>query len=158
MPFSYISFMTALLAPRPYGGANQPNFEPPSLTPLRKPIAQSTIGVFSSAGLQLPSEPLLEETNDLSYRVIERATPLSELIVAHKTPVRKWAVDDPNVAFPRDRLVELEQEGVIGKLADRAVSMVGSITRFTELITETVPRIKEEFDSQGVDLVLLYPF
>ncbi|HVA25561.1 MAG TPA: glycine/sarcosine/betaine reductase selenoprotein B family protein [Chloroflexota bacterium] len=157
-PFSYIDFMSKLLAPRPYGGASQPNFDPPALAPLRKPVAQSIIGVFTSAGLQLPSEPLLEETNDLSYRLIDRDTPLSDLIVAHKTPVRVWAVEDANVAYPRDRLVELEQQGEIGKLAPKAVSMVGSITRFSELVADVVPKIKQEFDDQGVDLVLVYPF
>ena len=158
MPFSYIDFMSQLMAPRPYGGANQPNFPAPRLTPLRKPLSESTIGVFTSAGLQLASEPRLGTTNDLSYRLIPRDVPLSELVLAHETPVRIWAEEDRNVAFPRDRLEELECEGMIGRLANSAVSMVGSITRFTELLTETVPAIQREFDAQGVDLALLYPF
>lgn len=156
MPFSYVDFMTELMAPKPY--PRQPNFEAPRLTPLRKPVSESTIGIFTSAGIQSAAEPLLQETNDLSYRLIERETPLSELIVAHQTPVRVWALDDINVAFPRDRLVELEEEGVIGRLAPRAVSMVGSITMFEELLTKTVPAIKEEFEAQDVDLVFFFPF
>ena len=156
MPFSYVDFMTELMAPKPYPG--QPNFDPPRLTPLRKPVSESTIGIFTSAGVQLRTEPLLQETNDLSYRIIDRETPLSELIVAHQTPVRVWALDDMNVAFPRDRLAELEEEGVIGGLAPRAVSMVGSITRFDELLRKTVPAIKAEFEAQGVDLVFFFPF
>lgn len=36
--------------------------------------------------------------------------------------------------------------------------MVGSVSRFTELLKTTVPAIKEEFDRQGVDLVFLFPF
>jgi D-proline reductase (dithiol) PrdB len=125
---------------------------------LRKPISQSTIGIFTSAGIQLRHEPLLSETNDLSYRLIDRETPYSELTVAHQTPVRRWAIEDLNVAFPRDRLIELEAEGAIAKLAPKAVSMVGSISRYSELIRSTVPRIKAEFAGQGVDLVLLVPF
>jgi D-proline reductase (dithiol) PrdB len=156
LPFSYVQFMTELMAPKPY--PRQPNFAPPRLAPLRKPIAESTIGIFTSAGIQLRHEPLLSETNDLSYRLIDRETPYSELIVTHHTPVRTWALEDINVAFPRDRLVELEAEGMIGKLAPKAVSMVGSISKFTELIKTTVPRIKAEFDAQGVDLVFLFPF
>ena len=156
MPFSYVEFMTELMAPQPY--PRQPNFEPPRLAPLRKPISQLTIGVFTSAGVQSRGEPLMAETNDLSYRLIDRDTPYTELTVAHQTPVRTWALDDLNVAFPRDRLLELEAKGVIGKLAPKAVSMVGSISKFTELIRNTVPRIKAEFDAQGVDLVFLFPF
>jgi hypothetical protein len=76
----------------------------------------------------------------------------------HKTPVRLWATQDINVAFPRDRLIELEREGTIGRLASRSVSMVGSITKYTELIQKTVPAILNEFKSQQVDLVFLFPF
>jgi D-proline reductase (dithiol) PrdB len=156
MPFSYVRFMTDLMAPKPY--PRQPIFEPPRLTPLPKPISESTIGIFTTAGIQLRSDTLLAETNDLSYRLIDRGIPYSELTVAHQTPVRVWALEDLNVAFPRERLAELEAEGTIGRLAPRAVSMVGSITKFTELLQKTVPSIKEVFDAQGVDLIFLFPF
>ena len=156
MPFRYVDFMTQLMAPQPY--PTPPNFDSPKLTVLRKPISESTVGIFTSAGVQLRNDTPLAETNDLSFRLIPRDIPLSELVIAHQTPVRVWALEDLNVAFPRDRLAELEAEGTIGRLAPQAVSMVGSITRFTELIQETVPAIKEEFDAQGVDLVFLFPF
>ena len=156
MPFSYVQFMTELMAPKPY--PRQPVFEPPSLTPLRKPIRQSTIGIFTSAGIQLRSDTPLAETNDLSYRLIDRSVPYSELTVAHQTPVRVWALEDLNVAFPLERLVELEAEGTIGRLASRAVSMVGSITTFTGLLQKVVPAIQRELGDQGVDLLFLFPF
>jgi D-proline reductase (dithiol) PrdB len=156
LPFSYVQFMTELMAPQPY--PRQPNFAPPRLTPLRKPISESTIGLFTSAGVQVRGDDPLAETNDLSYRLIDRDTPYADLMIAHQTPVRTWALDDLNVAFPRDRLIELEAEGAIGKLAPKAVSMVGSISKFTELIKSTVPRVKAEFEAQGVDLVFLFPF
>src|SRR5262245_42184928 len=148
--------MTELMAPKPY--PRQPNFAPPRLAPLRKSVSESTIGIFTSAGIQLRNDIPLSETNDLSYRLIDRTTPYSDLTVAHQTPVRRWALEDLNVAFPRDRLIELEKENIIGKLAPKAVSMVGSIAKFTELIKTTVPAIKEEFDRQDVDLVFLFPF
>jgi D-proline reductase (dithiol) PrdB len=156
MPFAYVEFMKRLMAPQPY--PTPPNFQPPKLTPLRKPISESTIGIFTSAGVQLANDKPLGETNDLSYRLISRDWPLSEMVIAHKTPVRVWATQDINVAFPRDRLIELEREGTIGRLAPRSVSMVGSITKYTELIQKTVPAILNEFKSQQVDLVFLFPF
>lgn len=156
MPFSYVDFMKRLMAPEPYPAP--PDFPPPRLTPLRKPIEKSTIGIFTSAGVQHRDDQPMAETNDLSYRLIGRDVPLSDLMIAHRTPVRVWALEDINVAFPRDRLAELEAEGSIGRLASKAVSMVGSITRFSELVEKTVPAIKQEFDNQGVDLVFLFPF
>jgi D-proline reductase (dithiol) PrdB len=137
---------------------NRPVFDPPKLTPLRKPVTESTIGLFASCGAQLAEDPPLGETEDISFRLIHRDTPMSRLVVAHKTKVRKWAVEDLNVAFPLERMKELEAEGAFQRLAHTAVSMVGSIQRFTELVEQTVPAIKQVYDSQGVDLVFLFPF
>ena len=108
-----------------------PNFDPPALTPLRKPIAESTIGLFVSCGAQLASDPPLRETEDISFRLLPRDAPLDDLIVSHRTLVRKWAIDDLNVAYPIDRLKELEAEGTFRRLAHTNVSMVGSIERYS---------------------------
>ena len=159
MPFSYVEFITDELAQRgqQYHARQTPNFEPPRLAPLRKPVTESTIGVFTSAGVHRKHEPPFAETNDLTYRLIDRDVPLCDLSFAHMTAVRPWAEQDLNVAYPRDRLIELEAEGTIGRLAPKAVSMVGSITRYAELISDVVPKIKEEYDRQAVDLVFLFP-
>jgi D-proline reductase (dithiol) PrdB len=156
MPFMYVEYMTKLMAPKPY--PDQPRFDAPKLASLQKPIEECTIGVFTSCGAQLKDDEPLAETNDLSYQLLHRSVPLSELKVSHMTPSRKWAIEDLNVAYPRDRLVELEADGVFKKLASDAVSMVGSITLYAELLNDVVPRIKQEFDRQGVDLVLIFPF
>jgi len=135
-----------------------PEFDPPALTPLRKPVAESTVGLFVSCGAQLPEDPPLLETEDITFRLLHRDTPLARLIVSHQTLVRKWALEDLNVAYPIDRLKELEREGVFRRLAHTAVSMVGSIERYTELVEQTVPAIKAIYEAQGVDLVLVLPF
>ena len=155
MPFEFMPYLAELTGRpmQPY-----PVFDPPRLTPLRRPIAECTLGVFTSAGVRHRDQPPLAVTADLSYRLVERDWPLAELVVDHEAPVRGWAEQDLNVAYPRDRLLELEGEGVIGRLAPRAVSMVGSITQYTPLVEEAVPRIQAEFAAQGVDLVLLLPF
>jgi D-proline reductase (dithiol) PrdB len=155
MPFSMKKLMAELTG---RGPAAAPAFDPPNLTPLRKPVAESTVGLFVSCGAQLPGDPPLLETEDISFRLLHRDTPLSQLVLSHRTAVRKWAAEDLNVAYPLDRMKELEIEGVIERLAHTAVSIVGSIHRFTELIGTTVPAVKQIYDSQGVDLVLLFPF
>ncbi len=153
--FNWSPFMQEMLAPAPY--TPLPEFAPPRLTPLRKPIAQSTVGLISMAGVQRADEPLLGETNDLSYRLLDRDTPFSELTIAHQTPVRVWAEQDLNVVYPRDRLAELEADGTIGRFAQTSVSLVGSITRYGALLEETVPRIYDELAKQNVDFALLVP-
>jgi D-proline reductase (dithiol) PrdB len=153
--FNYVAFASDLIAPAPY--TPTPDFPPPVLTPLRKPLAESTIGLITLAGVQRKDEPRLGETNDLSYRIVERGTPFDELFVAHTTPVRVFAVEDLNVVYPHDRLIELEADGTIGAFAPRTISMIGSITRYGELVDETVPRIHAELERQGVDLAILIP-
>lgn len=155
MPFNFVEFMRRELPQRPL--AALPEFEPPFVTPLRKPLAQSTVGLFTSGGVQHRSDPPLGETNDLSYRLVHRDWAFSDLLQLHMTPVRVFAQEDLNVIYPRDPLVQLEREGTISRFAPWTVSMVGSITRYTELMTETLPKIEEEFDRQDVDLVLLVP-
>ena len=153
--FNYVDFASALIAPAPY--TPTPNFPAPDFTPLRKPIGGSTIGLVTLAGVQRRDEPRLGETNDLSYRIVRRGTPFDELFVAHTTAVRVFALDDLNVIYPHDRLIELESDGTIGRFADRAVSMVGSITRYGKLVDDTVPKIHAELTEQGVDLAILIP-
>lgn len=156
MPFMYVDFMTKLMAPKPY--PPQPVFAPPALSPLRQPIEESTIGLLTSCGAQLVDDLPMAETNDLSYRLLHRSVPLSKLRISHMTPSRKWALEDLNVAYPRDRLIELEERRVFKRLAPNAISMVGSITLYTELLNDVAPLIKAEFDRQEVDLALILPF
>ena len=155
MPFNYLAFMGELTGRprRPY-----PTFDPPQLTPLRRPLAESTVALFCSAGVRRRDDAPLAVTDDLSYRLVGRDVPYADLALDHETPVRIWAEQDLNVAYPRERLEELEAAGAIARLAPNAVSMVGSITRYTPLLQETVPRIADAFTAQGVDLVWLFPF
>jgi hypothetical protein len=51
--------------------------------------------------------------------------PSSAALFAHRTPIRAFALADPNVAYPRDSMIDLERSGVIGRYADHAISMVG---------------------------------
>jgi hypothetical protein len=153
MPYSFVRLIREL-------GRDiaRPQFDPPSLTPLRRPIAESTIGLFLSCGVQDPEDPPLGETEDISFRLVHRDIALSDLVMSHKTIVRKWADEDLNVGYPLDAMKELEADGTIGRLAHTAVSIVGSIERYTELMEQTVPAVKAVYESQGVDLVLLFPF
>lgn len=154
MPFDFYSFAHTIgLDPAPL-----PDMPPPERVPLTLPLGDATVGLFVSCGVRRSDDRPLGATNDLSYRLVPRDVPLGSLALDHESPVRAFAERDLGVAYPRDRLVELEKEGTIGRLADEAVSMVGSITQFDPLLLETVPRIVAELERQSVDLVLLLAF
>jgi hypothetical protein len=153
VPFSFVRLLNELGRDIP-----RPVFEPPALAPLRKPLAESTVGLFLSCGVQCVDDPLLAETEDITFRLVNRDVPREKLVMAHKTVVRKWADEDINVGYPIDAMRALEADGTIGRLAHTAVSIVGSIERYTELMEQTLPAVKAVYDAQGVDLVLMVPF
>jgi D-proline reductase (dithiol) PrdB len=155
MAFSYVEMM------RNFGlsdFAQVPNFEPAPPAALTTPLTKARVGLFASCGALLPSHRPFEAQNDFTFRLIPREVPVSEVTFMHPTPVRGFAEQDLNVAYPRDRLLELEQADVIGELASHAVSMLGSITTYTALAQQTIPMIAETFRDMRVDVVLLIPF
>jgi D-proline reductase (dithiol) PrdB len=135
-----------------------PVFDPPQLTPLSVDLADATVGLLVTCGAYYPDQQRLREHGDLSYRLLPRDRDLDEVLIAHMTPIRAFALADPNVAYPRDTMLDLEREGVFRRYADNAISMVGSISQYDELATETAPKIVDELAAMGVDLLLVVPF
>ncbi|MFE9127241.1 hypothetical protein ACFYOF_17770 [Streptomyces sp. NPDC007148] len=135
-----------------------PEFDAPELTPLTVPLEEATVGLLVTCGAYYPDQKRLGERSDLSYRLLPRDRDLSDVLFAHMTPIRAFALADANVAYPRDSMLDLERDGVIKRYADNAVSMVGSITQYDELATEVAPKIVDEFRSMGTDLLLVLPF
>ena len=135
-----------------------PRFDPPSLTSFTTPLEEATIGIVTTCGAYFPDQDRLGEAEDTSYRLLSRERPSQDLLIAHRTPIRVFPEADPNVAYPIERLLELEEVGTVGGVAAAAVSMVGSITRYEELALEVAPSIVTDLTSIRVDLVLVLPF
>jgi D-proline reductase (dithiol) PrdB len=155
MPFSYVEMMDSF-GLEDY--ARLPQFEPATPMPIGLPLAEAKLGLFTSVGAVLPNHRPFKPQNDLTFRLLPREVAVADLSFEHPSPIRGFAQEDLNVAYPRDRLVELEEEGLIGELAPQAISMLGSITTYTQLAEQTVPGIAHTFREQGVDLVLVVPF
>ncbi|WP_415394249.1 hypothetical protein ACMTN4_00290 (plasmid) [Rhodococcus globerulus] len=154
-PFSFKDMMADISGRQPSPAVD---FDPPTLTSLQMPLANATVGVLVSCGVHTAEDAAFASTNDLTYRLVSRDIELDELVLGHQAAIRKYALQDLNCAYPRDRLLELEAEGLFAKLAPHAVSLVGAISDQERLMQETAPQIYEEFRKQGVDLVLLLPF
>lgn len=135
-----------------------PVFDAPALTELALPLTEATVGLLVTCGAYYPDQPRMGYHNDLSYRKLPRERDLSEVLFAHRTPIRAFALADPNVAYPRDTMLDLERDGVIGRYADFAFSIVGSISNYDDLATRTAPRIVDEAKAADIDLLLVVPF
>ena len=60
-------------------------------------------------------------------------------------------------AYPIDRLEEMAAEGVIGSVAPRHASFIGSTFELSTFLLDTGPRLAAELRGDGVDIALLTP-
>ena len=136
--------------------------DPIPWSPPKKPLSKANVALVSTAGFVAPGQPPFDETvkgGDYSFREINADADVHTLIDTHRsesfdhTGVRS----DPNLAFPLDRLRELQQGGLIGRLNRRHWSFMGSITAPARLVKQSAPAAAEQAVEDGVDVVLLVP-
>jgi len=119
-------------------------YEDRPFTPLRKPLSESRIGLLTSSGhfvagddpepfgikgmtqqeAEVRIKDFLREPPQMS--VIPADTSLDDLVVRHGGYDVRSAQSDPNVVFPRDRLLEAEARGAVGELAETLYSFPGA--------------------------------
>ena len=128
----------------------------------RRPLSQSRVALVTSAGLVAPGSPpfdLARRGGDPSFRLIPANAPGDGLEVHHRSEAfdRTGLAEDLNVIFPRDALAQLALEGVIGEVAPRHLSFMGSITAPGRLIRESAPEAAAVLVGDAVDVALLVP-
>ena len=129
---------------------------------LRRPLAACRVALVTTAGLVAPGQPPFDEAfrgGDPSFRVIDRDVDLATLGEFHRSEAFDHAgiAADRNLALPLDRLRELAAAGVIGAVAPRHLSFMGSITAPGRLVRDHVPAAAEVLVHDEVDLALLVP-
>lgn len=124
-------------------------------SPLQKPISESTVVLVTTGGVHLASDRPFKVNSDSSFRVIPKDARPADLAISHQAYDRTDALRDINLVFPIERVRELEDEHVIGRLAEDhyGFGLMGSAKRLIPSIKEVARRIKES----GVDLALLVP-
>jgi D-proline reductase (dithiol) PrdB len=134
-------------------------------TPLKKPLGQTVISMVTSAGINVTSDPPFDMERekreplwgDRSYRAIPKGTTAAQIDVHHLHINTNWIKQDINVMLPMARMAELEQEGVIGKLAPTSYSFYGFQWQNTEFLQTAVEPMARGMKREGVDAVLLFP-
>ena len=137
-------------------------YETAPWTPLRRPLAQSTLALVTTAGLHVRGDtPFITDLKggDVSFRVLPIHTPAGEILQSHVSIGFDHTAfyRDINVTFPLDRLRELHARGVIGQLAPEAYSFMGALRHPRRLQEETGPQVAERLKAAGVEVVLLTP-
>jgi D-proline reductase (dithiol) PrdB len=136
--------------------------DPVPWAPLREPLARCRIALVSTAGFVLPGQPPFEQARrggDSTFRVIPAEADVHQLHEFQRSQAfdHSGIREDPNLAFPLERLRELAARGRIGSVAPRNLSFMGSITAPGRLIRDTAPEAAEVLVEDGVDGALLVP-
>ena len=136
--------------------------EPIPWTPLRKPLADCRLALVSSAGFIGPGQAPFDESirgGDCSFREISSDVDVTTLIETHRSESfdHTGLHQDPNLAFPIDRVRELVHSRRIGSLNHRHLSFMGSITAAGRLVRDTAPEAARWLAEDNIDLALLVP-
>jgi D-proline reductase (dithiol) PrdB len=127
-----------------------------------KPLRAARVAVVTTAAFFKPGQIPFDSAmrgGDCSYRVLPLDADLSTLGIAHRSDAFDISgiAADKNLALPLDRLKSLVEEGVIGSIAPRHFSFMGSISAPGRLIDHTAPEVARMLLEDAVDAVLLTP-
>jgi D-proline reductase (dithiol) PrdB len=129
-------------------------------TPYKGRASEQTFVLVTSGGLYLKnSQPPFDTDSihgDTSFRAIPKTVRQEELGIAHAHYDHSLAEQDINTIFPIHRLIELEDEGIIGKVADTHYSF-SYVNDVVTLVTKTVPSFLSRIKADGVDVLFLVP-
>ena len=130
--------------------------------PLRQALSESTLALVTSAGLHLKSDPPFvtdPKQGDTSYRIIPSTAMASDIAQSHTSIGfdRTAIYQDLNVSFPMDRLRELVDKGVIGRLAPNFYSFMGALRNPRGILEDSGPTVARRLQDEGVDAVFLTP-
>lgn len=129
-------------------------------TPLSKPLSESQVALVTTAGAHRADQPafnVVDEAGDWSYREIPDDTPVSELRFSHTHYDTSGVNQDPNVAFPLDRLHELVAEGFIGRASPLHFGLMGYVPNPAPLRDQSGPQVGAKLKALGTDVVVLVP-
>jgi D-proline reductase (dithiol) PrdB len=128
------------------------------LTPFTKPATEAVFALLTTAGVHLKSDPAFEvDAGDATVRYIPANTDEQDLMISHTHFDRADADADINCVFPLTRLRELQQEGIIGKVAPTHYGLMGYIPDTKPLLDETIPLILKRLSDEKVDAVIMNP-
>ena len=136
--------------------------EPAPWTPVSKPLRECRLAVVTTSGVHHPDQQpfdMQDSEGDPTFRVIDSSSIADSYQITHDYYDHSDAEKDINIIFPVERLQELQQEGVIGELADRHYSFMGHIDghHIATLVSRSAKQVIQQLRQDAVDVVLLTP-
>jgi len=172
-PLVQLAYETQVAGYAAEGDDDRWRYDDRPFTALQRPLAEATVGLLTSSGhfvagddpepfgVAAMSQAEAERRVDDFLRsaptlsAIPRDTPAEELRVRHPGYDPRSTRRDPNVTFPRDRLLELAAAGRVGRVAETLFSFTGATAqgRLRRLLPEWIDRLR----ATRIDALLLVP-
>jgi D-proline reductase (dithiol) PrdB len=124
-------------------------------TPNRRPLAETTVALVTTAGVHLRDQPPFRPEGEKEFRIIPGDAALADLLIAHPYYDHRDADRDINCVFPLGRLREFAAEGVIGAVSNYHIGYMGTSPRLREVYEETAPAIADRLERSKADAVVL---
>jgi D-proline reductase (dithiol) PrdB len=120
------------------------------------PLANATVAIVTTASLHHPDQDDFA-VMDAGYRVLDDSR--RDYVTGHWSPNFDGSgfAYDMNIVFPVDRLDELAERGVIGRVADQHLAYAGNQFDLSAIRMDSGPAGAKFLRDQGVDVVLLTP-
>ena len=129
-------------------------------TPARRALPMLNLALISSAGAYIDGTPAFDTSSangDLTFREIPIEVEQSDLRFAAHGYDPAAVQEDVNSQLPIERLLEFEQNGIIGQLNPVYWSFAGFIPDATKLVEELIPKLLERIRRYEVQAALLVP-
>ncbi len=127
-------------------------------TPLRKPLSECTVALFTTGGVHLRSDipfDIDSAHGDWSFRTVPNDVNTSDLTITHSHYSHVDADRDVNCMFPVDRLRELAGQGVIGGITPNSYAIMGFNPDPANLMEKTAPELARLYKNEGADLIFM---
>lgn len=143
---------------KPYAWAHN---ETAPFTPLRKPLAASTLTIISTSEIAIKDDPRFADDAETkavgNVYAVPSNTPASKLHSRTQSYDRyATSLDDPNAYFPIDRLHEAAAAGRIGRVAPQCLGVYNAYSQ-RKTNERDAPEVLGQCRAMGVDVALLVP-
>jgi len=128
--------------------------------PARRALPMLNLALISSAGAYIDGTPPFDTSaanGDLTFREIPIEVEQSDLRFAARGYDPAAVQQDANSQLPIARLLEFEQNGIIGQLNPVYWSFAGFIPDASRLVDELIPKLLERIRRYEVQAALLVP-
>ena len=125
--------------------------------PARRALPMLNLALISSAGAYIDGTTPFDANGDLTFREIPIEVEGSDLRFAARGYDSAAVQKDVNAQVPVERLVEFEQNGIIGQLNPVFWSFSGFIPNAAMLVEEFIPKLVQRVKRYEVQAALLVP-